>query len=199
MPLDFSAAQPHTPQSFPKIQRPTPHPTQRAKIRVIMGQQAKLFSNDEQKKFLNQYYKISNRADRMGVHLKGDPLQHIDGHDVVSDGIVMGSIQVPGTGYPIVLMADRQPTGGYPKIATIVTADLPAFSQLRPGQEFQFCSVSVDEARNALRAMHKTLSTCETLFEPVLQENWRSSEFLLSQNLIGGAIACGDHLPWVKH
>ena len=71
----------------------------------------------------------------MGMRLDGPPLEHAKGYNIVSDGIAPGSIQVPGNGLPIVLLADRQTTGGYPKIATVISADLPALGRLTPGAE----------------------------------------------------------------
>ena len=87
----------------------------------------------------------------MGYRLSGRPITHARGHDIVSDGIVMGSVQIPGYGQPIVLMADHQPTGGYPKIGTVIRADLPVLAQARPGTSVRFQPISVDDAVVALR------------------------------------------------
>ncbi len=76
----------------------------------------------------------------------------VRGHDIVSDGIALGAMQVPGDGQLIVLMADRQPTGGYPKIGTVIRADLPRLAQSRPGTALRFVPVSIDEAVQAWRA-----------------------------------------------
>jgi allophanate hydrolase subunit 2 len=87
----------------------------------------------------------------MGIRLVGPELKHLGKADIVSDGIVFGSIQVPANGQPIVLMADHQTTGGYTKIATVVSADLPFLAQARPGDIVKFRLVSVDEIQRELR------------------------------------------------
>ena len=87
----------------------------------------------------------------MGMRLDGDQLMHIDNADIASDGIVTGSIQVPGDGMPIILLADHQTTGGYTKIATVIQADIPALSSRKPGQIVRFTAVSVHEAETLSR------------------------------------------------
>jgi allophanate hydrolase subunit 2 len=87
----------------------------------------------------------------MAYRLDGPALPHAKGHDIVSDGIAMGAIQVPGDGMPLILMADRQPTGGYPKIGTVIRADLPRLAQTRPGQSLRLVPVTVETAVAALR------------------------------------------------
>ena len=115
-------------------------------IRVILGPQAEYFTDDAIETFLNSEYTVSAQSDRMGFRLEGPVLEHANGYDLVSDGIVAGAIQVPGSGKPIVLMADHQTTGGYPKIATVVSADLPVIGRRRPGRRLRFVSVDVREA-----------------------------------------------------
>lgn len=161
-------------------------------INVILGQQANMFSTAEVGKFLSQAYKISNRLDRMGVFLDGTPLVHKAGHDLVSDGIVTGSIQVPGNGLPIVLMADRQPTGGYPKIATITTADLPKFAQLPPGSDVHFNTVTLDQATTDLAKYSTLLNTIALQFQPVIKTENQQAEALMKANLISGVVSQSD-------
>jgi allophanate hydrolase subunit 2 len=95
----------------------------------------------------------------------------------------MGAVQVPGDGRPIVLMADRQPTGGYPKIATVIGPDLGALAQMRPGARFRFAAVTIPHAIEARRAQHEALRR-QFVFRPVIRTKF-SSEFLLGQDLIG--------------
>ena len=102
--------------------------------------------------FLESEFTVSPQADRMGFQLTGPRLEHAKGFNIVSDGIVDGHIQVPGSGQPIVLMRDRQTAGGYPKIATVISADLGRFAQLRPGSAVRFKAVERDEAVAAARA-----------------------------------------------
>ncbi len=93
-------------------------------IRVVLGPQDDFFSDDQIAAFLAGPWTVTTKGDRMACFLDGTPLTHARGYNIVSDGIAMGAIQVPGEGWPIVLMADRQSTGGYPKIATVIGPDL---------------------------------------------------------------------------
>lgn len=113
-------------------------------IRFIWGIHADLFPSDLRQRFLSESFEISPRLDRMGVHLT-DPGTVFTGTQIltlVSDAVVAGDIQILGDGTPIVLMRDHQPTGGYPRIATILSADLDRFAQMRPGSQLTFRSVS---------------------------------------------------------
>ena len=107
-----------------------------APIRVVLGPQDDEFADDAKKLFLDSEWKISATSDRMGYRLEGPVIKHLHGHNIVSDGTVNGSIQVPGNGQPIVLMPDRGTSGGYPKIATVISADLGRFAQIPAGPRF---------------------------------------------------------------
>ena len=95
----------------------------------------------------------------MGYRLEGPIIKHLHGHNIVSDGTVNGSIQVPGNGQPIVLMPDRGTSGGYPKIATVITADLGRFAQIPAGRGFRFEAVTMAQAQAEARAMAELLRT----------------------------------------
>ncbi len=126
-----------------------PHPLELAldqTIRVVLGPQADYFTDDAVKTFLSAVYTVSPQADRMGYRLAGPPLTHAQGYNIVSDGIVSGSVQVPGSGLPIVLMVDNQTTGGYPKIATVISADIPVVGRRKPGRPIRFVAVDVRDA-----------------------------------------------------
>src|SRR3712207_8047581 len=112
----------------------------------MLGPQDDYFTPESIHLFLESEFTISPQADRMGFQLTGPKLEHAKGFNIVSDGIVDGHIQVPGSGQPIVLMRDRQTAGGYPKIATIISADLARFAQMRPGSKVRFRAVGRDEA-----------------------------------------------------
>jgi biotin-dependent carboxylase-like uncharacterized protein len=125
-----------------------------APFRVIWGLHADVYSPALRNNFLSQKFKISPRLDRMGVQLD-DPrgvFHDATSLSLVSDAIVPGDIQILGDGSPIVLMRDHQPTGGYPRIATIISADLDRFAQIRPGMEIEFSSVTVEHAHQLLRS-----------------------------------------------
>jgi allophanate hydrolase subunit 2 len=93
----------------------------------------------------------------MGYRLEGPPVEHKAGADIVSDGIPPGAVQVPGDGLPIILLADRQTTGGYVKIATVSTVDLPKLAQARPGDRVRFLQVTEEEAYRLLREYEKSI------------------------------------------
>lgn len=121
-------------------------------IRVVMGPQNDEFG-DACKTFLDAEWTISAMSDRMGYRLEGPKVIHPGGHNIVSDGTVNGSIQVPGSGQPIVLMMDRGTTGGYPKIATIIGADLGRFAQTPAGTPIRFASVTMEAAQDEARKL----------------------------------------------
>jgi len=118
-------------------------------IQVVLGPQDDYFEPASIEAFLSHEFSVTHRMDRMGYNLAGPRLSHAWGADVVSDGVVAGSIQVPGSGQPVALLADCQPTGGYPKIATVVSADLGRLAQTRPGSAVRFRAVTVEEAHRA--------------------------------------------------
>jgi biotin-dependent carboxylase-like uncharacterized protein len=126
-----------------------PRPDETGPIRVIWGLHADLFDPAVRQAFVRAAFTISPGLDRMGVRLV-DPDGVFAGPprlNLVSDAIVAGDIQILGDGTPIVLMRDHQPTGGYPRIATVVSADLDRFAQLRPGTELRFRPVTLQNAR----------------------------------------------------
>ncbi|MBE7244603.1 MAG: biotin-dependent carboxyltransferase family protein [Actinomycetospora chiangmaiensis] len=153
-------------------------------VRVVPGPQDDYFAPDQMAAFLAGPWIVSPRGDRMACFLDGTPLTHARGHDIVSDGVAMGAIQVPGNGLPIVLMADRQSTGGYPKIATVIGPDLGRLAQLRGGSRLSFQSVTVPEAVAARRAERDALREAVPR-EPVVRTEF-ASDFLLGLNLVGG-------------
>ncbi|GMO50266.1 MAG: biotin-dependent carboxyltransferase family protein [Treponemataceae bacterium] len=120
-------------------------------VRVVMGPQDDAFSDEGIQTFLRADYTVSNKSDRMGIRFEGEKITHKTGADIISDGTVKGTVQVPGDGAPIVLMAESQTTGGYTKIATVISADLPRLAQIQPGSKVRFNRVSLDEALAAYR------------------------------------------------
>lgn len=117
---------------------PQPEYSSDITVRVIEGPQAGLFTPQGLDTFYSASYTVSEQSDRMGCRLKGAAIESCHGTDIISDGIVFGSIQVTSAGQPIILMADRQTTGGYAKIATVITEDLPLLAQARPGNTVHF-------------------------------------------------------------
>lgn len=130
---------------------PLPLPRGGARVRIMMGPQDGLFSPEARQLLLTSRYTISPQSNRMGYRLEGPSLIREPGSDVLSDATPMGTLQVPPSGQPILLMADRQTTGGYPKIGVVITADLPVAGQLAPGDWIEFVACSRSEAVAALR------------------------------------------------
>ena len=121
-------------------------------IRVVLGPQDDRFTERGITAFLEGPYEMSPQSDRMGARLRGPFIEHASGHDIISDGIPLGGIQVVGDGQPIVLLVDRQSTGGYTKIATVCSVDVGRVGQVKPGQRLRFRRITVAEAHAALRA-----------------------------------------------
>ena len=121
-------------------------------IRLLLGPQDKHFQPEAVDELLSTTYTLTPQMDRMGMRLQGKALLHRTPAcaDIVSDGVTPGAIQVPGNGQPIILLADCQTVGGYPKIGTVISADLPRLAQLRPGQTLCFRAVNSTEAKTAL-------------------------------------------------
>jgi biotin-dependent carboxylase-like uncharacterized protein len=121
---------------WPVDRRPpyTPNPT----LRVVLGPQDDYFTAEGLETFLSSAYQLTPEADRMGARLQGSPIAHRGPTGIVSDGVITGSVQVPPDGQPIVMLADHQTTGGYPKIATVVRSDLPLLAQCLPGDRVRF-------------------------------------------------------------
>ena len=160
-----------------------------APVRLLLGPQADYFAPEEIEAFLNARWRIGARSDRMAYRLEGPAIRHRRGHDIVSDGVAMGAIQIPGDGAPLALMADRQPTGGYPKIATVIGADLGRLAQLRPGEDLSFRAADWDEAVAARRAYFASIEAGATR-EPLDAE--MTTESLLAENLVGGVVNARD-------
>jgi len=127
-------------------------------LRVVPGPQADRFTEGGIATLLSHAYAMLPQSDRMGARLSGPRIAHRCGHDIISDGIALGSIQVPGDGQPIALLVDRQSTGGYTKVATICSFDIGRLGQVKPGQRVRFAAVTVDEAHAILREAEATLA-----------------------------------------
>jgi biotin-dependent carboxylase-like uncharacterized protein len=120
-------------------------------VRAVLGPQDDRFTPNGLRALLEGRYEVLPQSDRMGSRLRGPRIEHARGHDIISDGIALGSIQVPGDGQPIVLLVDRQSTGGYTKVATVCSSDIWRVGQARPGQSLRFQSIDVEEAHRLLR------------------------------------------------
>ncbi len=129
-----------------------------ARVRVMLGPQEDAFTEKGLNTFLRAKYTVTANSDRMGYRLQGPPVEHRDGADIISDAVPLGGVQVPPNGQPILLMADRQPTGGYTKIGTVISADIPKVAQLVPGQTISFERTTLKEAQHEWRRLKKRFS-----------------------------------------
>ncbi len=164
------------------------------RIRVVLGPQDTHFTEAAVASFLADSFVVSKDADRMGLRLEGPALTHSQGYNIVSDGIATGAIQVPGSGHPIVMLADHQTTGGYPKIATVISADLPAVGRLRPGDSIRFRAVSTAEAEAARRALEADIERRARNVVPAAEGSELNEAALYATNLVSGIVSATDCL-----
>ena len=127
-------------------------------LRIIEGPECALLTRASRNAVLGDTFRVSNDSDRMGFRLTGQPLALSTTREMLSSGVTAGTIQLPPGGAPIVLMADRQTTGGYPRIGDVIAVDLPLLAQLRPGDGLRFGLVGLDEAHALLRTREHNLS-----------------------------------------
>ncbi len=161
-------------------------------IRVLPGPQDDHFTAAGIATFLGSDYTVSPQSDRMGLRLLGAAIAHgAKGTNIVSDGIATGAIQVPGSGEPLVLLADRQTTGGYPKIATVISADLGRLAQSRPGAVLRFAAVTRAQAVSARRAQAADLVAFQANVRAVGSADLDSAR-LLGLSLVDGWIRAED-------
>jgi antagonist of KipI len=136
-------------------------PDRHARIRVLPGPQRERFADEALDALQSAPYTITNDSDRMGFRLRGPLIAHKFGADIISDATPLGVLQVPSSGQPVLLMADHQTTGGYPKIATVITADIGIAGQLGPGDTISFDVCSRRSAMAALIAQERALMAVE--------------------------------------
>lgn len=139
------------------VGRPLSLPRGGCRLRVMLGPHDARFTEEAIRAFTSTRYVVTQESNRMGYRLDGALLAQADATDMLSDATPIGSLQVPPSGLPILLMADRQTTGGYPKIATVITADLPSAGQLAPGDWIEFAPCSRVVALEALRSRMTSL------------------------------------------
>jgi antagonist of KipI len=134
-------------------------------VRVIPGQHHELLDDASRERFLSSTFTVSSNSDRMGYRLGGVPLSLTEPMELLSEGVAFGTIQLPPGGEPIVLMADHQTTGGYPRIGEVASVDLPLIAQLKPGDRLRFRLVSVEKAQQAYLAQERDLAMARAAIE----------------------------------
>jgi biotin-dependent carboxylase-like uncharacterized protein len=139
-------------------------------LRVTDGPQNEWFSDVARREFLGNTYRVAEKSNRMGIRLQGatiarGPGDETAGGEMISEGVSLGAIQVPESGMPIILFVEQQTTGGYPKIANVISADFHSLGQLRPRDEVRFARVSLEMARALLMEQEKLLASEELIAE----------------------------------
>lgn len=158
------------------------------RVRIVPGPQRDFFSDAEYAALTQASYVVGADSGRMGLRLSGRPIAHSRGANIVSDAVAPGSIQIPGDGQPIVLLADRQTTGGYPKIANVISADIPALGRMRSGSSLAFAPVTLEEAVEARRQMKMQIDGLAARAVPVRTAPSDLNPRLMETNLISGVI-----------
>lgn len=178
---------------------PAPLPRAEGPVRVILGPQDEHFTPGALAAFLAEPYQVTRDMDRMGMRLEGPRLTHNErGAEIISDGVTPGAIQVPANGQPIVLLADCQTSGGYPKIATVIRADLGRLGHLKPGSEIRFRSVTQAEAADALRAQTGSFARWTEGLQSFRPPGAIDEVALYGGNLVSGVVR-GDEPGAVAH
>ncbi|SDQ24296.1 biotin-dependent carboxylase uncharacterized domain-containing protein [Virgibacillus salinus] len=130
-------------------------------VAVIEGPHTDFFTKQGRYNFFNSPHTVNANSNRMGYRLKSEPVTHEDNMEIWSDAVPFGGVQIPSNGSPIILMADRQTTGGYPRIGTVISSDLPKIAQLVPQGEIRFTPITVEEAQQRVIQMEKFLFKLE--------------------------------------
>ncbi len=175
-----------------------PEPGAAGEIRLLPGAQTHLFPSESRAAFLAESWRVTAARDRQGMRIEGagGPFVHEAGLKTLSDVILPGDIQITGDGKPAILLADRQPTGGYPRIFTVISADLHRLARMPTGHVFRFRLVTREEAAAARAALGREMAALAARLAPLVQDPAAlPPEALLRHNLISGAIA-GEDLPW---
>jgi len=144
-----------------------------ATLRVVLGPQDSMFTKQGIETLLNEEFTVTSDFDRMGCRLDGPFIASAGSSDIISDGIAYGAIQVPSHGKPIILLSDRQTTGGYPKIGAVITTDIPKLVQRKTDHKIRFQQVTIEEAqkiyKDELRAMDQMRKAIQVPCKEVLE------------------------------
>ena len=133
-------------------------------VRVVLGPQEDRFTKAGMETFLSSAYQVDNKSDRMGYRLTGSKVEHTTDANIISDGIPFGAVQIPGSGEPMIMMSEHQGSGGYTKIANVISVDIPLVAQCPPGGTIRFKAVSVDEAQDLYLAQKAYYDSLKALY-----------------------------------
>jgi biotin-dependent carboxylase-like uncharacterized protein len=160
--------------------------TEPREIRLMPGPHGSCFAESSMRTLFSETYTISHSSDRMGLRLQGKPLLTSARGELLSYGTAHGLIQVPPNRQPVILLADRQTTGGYPCIATVISADMPKLARLSPGGSIRFRAVNYDEALRARRELAAFLQNLPDYLKPVIAAATMPEALFSGENLISG-------------
>jgi len=170
----FRSRKSYLPYFLSRRAAPDDFSSEKQEIRVILGPQEDYFTAEGIKTFFEAEYRLTKNMDRMGYRLAGCPVSHRGSADIISDGIPLGAIQIPAHGQPIIMLADRQTIGGYPKIGIVISIDIPKLVQSREGTVIKFKEIDIDNAQKLYRDEEKAYEKiieaihlpCEEVLEP---------------------------------
>jgi antagonist of KipI len=145
------------------------HVTKKRKVRFTKGKQYDLFTNNSHQDFITSDFHLTKDSNRMGIRLAGPPLKIRDKQELITEGVTHGSVQVPPNGQPIVLLSDRQTTGGYPKIAQIASVDLPYLAQKKPGDIVNFEEITLQESQKLYVRMNDFMRVQKAIIKEALK------------------------------
>lgn len=137
----------------------------RKTLRVTAGPQSNWFSEEAQRAFYGSAFRVTEESNRMGIRLEGTPLKGTETGEMISEGVSLGAIQITAGGLPIILFVEQQTTGGYPKIANVIAADVHSVGQLRPRDEIHFERIAMDAAQARLADLERLLRAKELIVE----------------------------------
>lgn len=146
--IPFAAPKRAIPNLPIRVLPPQPPIRKDVTVRVVLGPQDDRFTKAGMDTFLSSAYQVDNKSDRMGYRLTGPKVEHTTDANIISDGIPFGAVQIPGSGEPMIMMSEHQGSGGYTKIANVISADIPLVAQCPPGGTIRFTAISVDEAQD---------------------------------------------------
>jgi biotin-dependent carboxylase-like uncharacterized protein len=176
-----------------EVMLPPPDLVPPARVRILLGPQDDHFTEAGLRTLTESTYTVSRASDRMGMRLEGPTLEHSDkGYNIISDGTAAGAIQVPGNGLPIVLLADRQTTGGYPKVAAVISADVPALGRMMPGAKLAFTVVDIEAAEAAARKLAAGIADWPAQLSPLRRISAIDAAKLMGENLISGTVDANE-------
>jgi biotin-dependent carboxylase-like uncharacterized protein len=156
-------AKPHLETRLSMSEELMPQFTGRFMMHVILGPQSDMFTEKGMQTFLSNSYKVTSEADRMGYRLEGPTIEHKSKAEIISDALLPGAVQVPRGGKPIMIMRDAQTTGGYPKIAVVVSPDVSLLGQARPGDIVEFSRITIKQAREKALEYYKLLKNLSNM------------------------------------